>query len=74
MSWRTLGRSGCRHLGVKSSREWKEQKRAELREAFKALDDVYLGCAYTPAYHHLKQARDLLESAKDTMSQREWGR
>lgn len=59
-----------------SLREWKQQKRQEVKalDNSKELADLLCGCAYTPAYDEIYRARELIRVARKKLSVRNWGR
>ena len=57
-----------------TQRQWKSQKRKELKEVIKTLDTFTLGCAYVPAYDEINQVGKLLKEAKDKLSVKKWGK
>ena len=57
-----------------SARRYKAAKRKQLKLVLLSLQDLGLGCAYTPAMPEIVQAKELLKLAKDKMSVRKWGR
>ena len=62
------------HAGYTSGRDFRSQKRYEVRIALKAIDDLRLGCAYTPAYEQIVEANKHLELAKALLSVERWKR
>ena len=65
---------------LKPKREFKAKKRAEIRAALKAIDDLRGGCAYMPTVGRFTSpqivediARQLKELA-EACSEKEWGR
>lgn len=57
-----------------SLREWKAQKRAELKDVIKAAGIYQMGCAYCPDYD--SETHDLFEALnkmKKSHSYKEWG-
>lgn len=57
-----------------SKRAFQRAQRKAIRQVLKAIDesDLMLGCAYSPAYKKLVEARECLEAAKDAMRVSEW--
>ncbi len=56
-------------------REWKQQKRWELKEVIAAFDTYRLGCRWTPNYpSDVKKIEYALKSIKKSHSQKERGR
>ncbi len=64
-----------KHAGVyKDARDFRAKKRTELRKVIKALDDLRLGCAFTPAYQNILSIDRLLSDSKELMNQKNWGK
>lgn len=57
-----------------SSRRFKSTKRQHLREVERALSDLTMGCAFTPAYKEIDAMRKAVKAAKAKMSVKSWGR
>jgi len=57
-------------------RQFKQDKRREMRSVFTAMDALRMGCAYLPtdAYREVCNARDALARAQSHMSVERWGR
>lgn len=58
----------------KSARHFRSIKRKQVRTVLKAIDDLRVGCAYTPAQDHIDLAEHHLEEARDRMRVKEWKR
>lgn len=58
----------------KSARDFRKKKRGDVRRALKALDELRLGCAFTPAQSQIEEAEKHLELAKELMSVKRWKR
>ena len=56
------------------ARQFKQQKRNELKKTKKALEKVRLGCAYTPFVHEIVFASRHIEQAIKDSSVNNWGR
>ncbi len=69
-----LSRRMLKFLNVRTTRKWRERKRAEVRKVEKAINRLQLGCAYTPVYQQVGQMRDAVVQAKSFLAQSEWGR
>ncbi len=69
-----LTRGLLKHLQVDTTRKWKERKRAQLRKIEQALQDLHLGCAFTPAHQQVDMMMVVVKQANKLMSQNEWGR
>ena len=56
--------------------QWRQRKRAELKEAIRALDALRMGCVYTPKVEgvYIGTLCDNLEKLKWAWSQKEWGK
>ena len=55
-------------------RTWRRVKRLEVRKVLKEINDLNMGCAYTPAHDEISKAYALLTKAKELMSQKNWGK
>lgn len=56
-----------------SKRAFRQVKRAELKRVLAVLQQLTSGCAYTPAYEQIVDARELLQKAGEAMSAKNWG-
>lgn len=56
-----------------TSRQWKTQKRRELKLVFQALADYRLGCAYCPEYARVILIQQQLNLLKAAQSVKSWG-
>ena len=61
--------------GVRTSRQWKAKKRAELKKLQKAFFDYRLGCAWCPDYleNHVDEIRKHLDDMEVSHSRKNWG-
>lgn len=57
-----------------NARGFKEKKRKDIRKVLLELDELTIGCAFTPAYYIICNVREELEKARDLMSIKKWGR
>ena len=58
----------------KSVRAFKAEKRADMRAALRAIDQLRMGCFYVPGGHQIIEAMRLLEQARYQMRADKWGR
>lgn len=58
----------------KSARDFRKQKRAQVRAAIKSIEELRLGCAFTPAQIQIAEAQKHLELAQELMSVKRWKR
>lgn len=49
----------------KNARDFRKKKREDVRLALKSLNELRLGCAFTPAQSQIDEAQKHLELAKD---------
>ena len=59
-------------LGV-TGRQWKSQKRQQLKDIIKAVSVYENGCAYAPNYDETRKLRKILKDMKKAHSVKEWG-
>ena len=59
-------------LGL-TSRQWKAQKRQELKNIISAVSIYENGCAYAPNYDEVRELRKILKEMKKAHSVKEWG-
>ena len=52
---------------------WRMKKRIDIRTAQKAVGELATGCAFTPAYAEIVEARKLLDQARQKLTVEEWG-
>jgi len=58
-----------------TKRQWRQQKRQELRKVIKAWEQYRLGCAYAPGYpDHINTVDHILNDMKRQLSQMNWGK
>lgn len=58
-----------------TARQWKARKRRELKEAIRAFDVYFIGCAFTPAKDGQDgRIKDAFKSLKQVLSVKNWGR
>ena len=57
-----------------SARQWRQRKRAELREVRQVLREFQYGCAYTPVYGQFKYLTQVLDRMTNALSVKNWGR
>lgn len=57
-----------------NARDFRANKRREVREALLAVNELRFGCVYTPAHEHIISAAKHLEAAKSLMSIERWKR
>ena len=55
-------------------RQWRIQKRQELRAMKKAFTEMRFGCAYTPIYQDYLDISKILNKMEKGLSIKEWGR
>lgn len=58
-----------------NARAFKAKKRADLRVAILAVNELRMGCAYVPEGEKVVEAvQGLLDQLRDAMSAKKWGR
>jgi len=57
-----------------TARQWKDQKRKELKAVIKLFNAFRLGCAYTPSYDDAARVQAALDRMQKACSVKEWGR
>jgi hypothetical protein len=62
--------------GLRTQRQWKSRKRQEFKKVLKAFGIYRFGCAYAPGWvdRDIDKLGVLLESVKEKLSVKEWGR
>lgn len=63
-----------KHAGYASGRQYRAQKRAEVRAVLKALYALRFGSAWMPTYKEIDAAQQHLEAVKKAISVRQWKR
>ena len=71
---KTIPKYVLKNRGIKTTREFKQQKRKEIREAIRAMKNFQCGCANTPGYESYCTAIEAAEETKDKCSLKNWGR
>lgn len=63
-------------LEGRTQRQWRQQKRRELKVALRAPDTLRLGCVYTPKVEgvYVGTLINMFESLKEAWSQKNWGK
>lgn len=57
-----------------TARNYKKEKRRQLREVKRALNSFRFGMAYCPAYKEVERAIDEIDAALEKVSVQNWGR
>lgn len=60
------------NCSVRTSRQWRAQKRQQLDTALRAIGEYARGSAYTPEYDAFAAARLTLLSVRKAISTKEW--
>lgn len=57
-----------------SMRAFKAAKRADMRAALKALDNLRIGCVWCPEFERLKAAMEEIANVAEAWRVKKWGR
>ncbi len=57
-----------------SARKFRQAKRSALRKTLREFSELTMGCAHTPAYESIREARSALEDVESLLSIENWGR
>lgn len=55
-------------------RAFKAAKRADMRAALKALDNLRIGCVWCPEFERLKAAMEEIANVAEAWRVKKWGR
>ena len=71
---KTIPKYVLKNSGIKTTREFKQRKRKEIREVIRAMKNFQLGCAHAPGHESFCTALKAAEETKDKCSLKNWGR
>ena len=76
MKKRKISKRVLRNMGLATQRQFKQQKRRELRDVQKAMDEFTFASAWVPGYEDgtVDRIRQDLAMLKEKMSVKNWGR
>ena len=58
-----------------NTRNFKREKRQQVRAVLQGLDDLQLGCTYLPSGNiEVREAKKVMENLKEKLSIKKWGR
>ncbi len=63
-----------KNMGIQTQRQYKAQKRFELKMVIAALGKYTFGCAYCPSNNLRREIYDKLNELKELHSVKQWGR